>query len=133
MDTVDTAILAKLKSPQNMPFLLQTDGFHERIKFWMFQTNWKGIFNISKNPKINKKNGHAGYVWIQRFRPKLKSPQNMPFLLQTACFHERIKFLMFQTNWKGIFDISKNPKINQKMEVRNSRFWPNWKVPKHAG
>ena len=77
----------------------------------MFQRNWKGIFNISKNPQNQAKKWPA---WIQGFRPKWKSPQKMPFLLQTDCFHERIKFWMFQTNWNSIFNISKNPKINQK-------------------
>ena len=40
---------SKFKSPQNMQFLLQTDCFDERTKFWIFQKNWKGIFHISKN------------------------------------------------------------------------------------
>ena len=105
---------SKLKSPQNLLFLFQTDCFDERTEFWMFHKNWKGIFNISKNQpkkstkKINQKNGHAGKVRIQRFGSKLKSPQNMLFLLQTDCFDERTQFWMFQKNYKGIFNISKN-------------------------
>ena len=39
---------SKLKSPQNMLFWPQTDCFDERTKFWMFQKNSKGIFNIWK-------------------------------------------------------------------------------------
>ena len=39
---------SKLKSPKNMLFLLQSGCFDERTKFWMFQKNSKGIFNIWK-------------------------------------------------------------------------------------
>ena len=122
-----------------MRFLLQTDCFHERwigrVKFQkMFHNELEGYFQVKiskilqkstkkmaelegyfqnlKTPPNHQKNGHQD---IQRFWPKLKSPQNMPFLLQTDCFHERKKFWMFQRNWKGIFNISKNPKINKKM------------------
>ena len=124
---------SKLKSPQNMLFLLQTHCFDERTTFWMFQKNWKGIFNISKN---QPKNGHAGKVRIQRFWSKLKSPQNMLFLLQTDCFDERTKFWMFQKNSKGILNIWKTQpkKSTNKMAtpVRSgySDFRQNWKVRK---
>ena len=88
------------------------------------------------NQKINQQNGHAGNVRIQRFCSKLKSPQNMLFFLQTDCFDKRTKFWMFQKNWKGIFNISKNQpkKSTNKMAtpVRSgySDFGQNWKVRK---
>ena len=122
---------SKLKSPQNMLFLPQTDCFDERTKFWMFQKNSKGIFNIWK--KSNLQNGHAGKVRIQGFWSNLKSPQNMLFLLQTDCFDERTKFWMFQKNSKGIFNISKNQpkkstnKIGHAGKVRIQRFWSKLK------
>ena len=86
--------------------------------------------------KINQQNGHAGKVRIQRFWSKLKSPQNMLFLLQTDCFDERTKFWMFQKNSKGIFNIWKTQpkKSTNKMAtpVRSgySDFGQNWKVRK---
>ena len=46
--------------------------------------------------KINQKNGHAGKVQIQRCWSKLKSPQNMLFLLQTDCFDEEQNFEFFR-------------------------------------
>ena len=52
----------------------------------MFQKNWKGIFNISKNTQNQPKNGHAGKFRIQRFWSKLKSPQNMPFFSSNWLF-----------------------------------------------
>ena len=181
------------KVPKTCFFFLQTDCFHERTKFWMFQKNWKGIFNISKNTQNQLKKGHAGKVGIQRFCRKLKSPKNMRFflqtqfecknkilnvsqelevyfqhfknsqnqpkkghagkvltqrfcrklkspknlliLLQTDCFHERTKFWMFQKNWKGIFNISKNtqnqPKNGHAGKVRIQRFWSKLKWPQN--
>ena len=104
----------KLKNPKNMLFFLQTDCFHERTKFWMFHKIWKGIFNISKNTQNQPKKGHAGKVRKQRFCRKLKSPKNMLSFLETDCFHESTKFWMFQKNWKGIFNISKNTQNQQK-------------------
>ena len=124
----------KLECPQHMLFLLQTDCFHERTKFWKFQKNWMGILNVSKNSQNQPKNGHAVKVRIQRFCQKLKNPQNMLFFLQTDCFHERTKFWIFQKNWKGIFNISKNTQNQQKnatpVRTGYSEFGPNWSVPK---
>ena len=88
------------------------------------------------NQKNQLKNGHAGKVRIQRFWSKLKSPQNMLFLLQTDCFDERTKFWMFQKNSKGIFNISKNQpkkstnKIATPVRSGYSDFGQNWKVRK---
>ena len=129
---------SKLKSPQNMLFLLQTDCFDERTKFWMFHNNWKGIFDIWKTQpkKSTNKYAHAGNVRIQWFWSELKSPQNILLLLQTDCFDERTTFWMFQKNWKGIFNISKNQpkKSTNKMAtpVRSgySDFGHNWNVRK---
>ena len=127
----------KLKTPQNFLFFLQTDCFHERPKFWMFQKNWKGIFNISKNSQNQQKNGHAGKVRLQWFCQKLKSPQNMLFFLQSDCFHERKKFRIFRENWNGIFNISKKtqnqPKNGHAGKVRIKRFCRKIeKSPKYA-
>ena len=168
--------------PKICLFFLQTDCFHERTKFWMFQKNWKGIFNISKNTQNQSKNGHTSKVRIQRFwfklekspkhaffffklivfmkeqnfecfrrigrvfstfqkinskkstnkiatpvrsgysdfGPNWKVPKTCLFFLQTDCFHERSKFWMFQKNWKGIFNISKN----QPKKSTNKTKWP---------
>ena len=122
------------KVPKTYLVFLQTDCFHERTKFWMFHKNSKGIFNILKNTQNQSKNGQAGKVWIQRFCQKLKTPQNFLFFLQTDCFHERPKFWMFQKNWKGIFNISKNsqnqPKNATPVRFGFSNFAENWEVPK---
>ena len=125
----------KLRSPQNMLFFLQSDCFHERTRFWMFQKNWKGIFIISKNTQNQQKNGHAGKVRLQGFCQKLKSPQNMLFFLQSDCFHERTKFWMFLENWKGIFNISKNtqnqPKNGHAGKVRIQQFCRKLRSPQN--
>ena len=182
----DTAILVEnWKVRKNMLFFLQTDCFDERTTSWMFQKNWKGIFNNSKNQlkKINQQNGHTGkaldtaiLVKIEKFPrkyaffffkltvfmkeqnfecfrrigrvfstfqkinskksinkmatpvrsgysdfgPNWKVPETCLFFLQTDCFHERTKFWMFQKNWKGIFNISKN----QPKKSTNKTKWP---------
>ena len=106
---------SKLKSPQNMLFLLQTDCFDERTTFSMFQKNWKGIFNISKNStkKINQQNGHAGKVRIQRFWSKLKSPQNMLIVLMKEQHFECFRRI------RRVF--STFEKLNQKNQLTK---WP---------
>ena len=71
---------SKLKGPQNMLFLLQTDCFDERTKFWMFQKNSKGIFNIWKTQPKKSTNKIVTPVRSGKFWSKLKSPQNL-FLL----------------------------------------------------
>ena len=190
---------SKLKSQQNILFLLQTDCFDERKTFWMFQKNWKGIFNIWKTqPKKSTykmamavRPGYSdfGQIWkvrktccfcfkmivlmkVQHFEcfrrirrvfstfqkinqkkstNKMATPvrsgysdfgqnskvqQNMLFLHQTDCFDERTTIWMFQKNWKGIFNISKNQpkKSTNKMAtlVRSgcSDFGQNWKFLK---
>ena len=115
------------KVPKNSFSFLQTVCFHERTTFCMFQKNWKGIFNISKNqPK----------KWPRRLGPdtvilvKIEKSAKYAVFLQTECFPERTKFSMFQKNSKGIFNIWK---INQKNglagEFRIQRFWSKLKGP----
>ena len=89
---------------------LQTDCFDERTKFWIFQKNWKCIFNIWKNqPKKSTKKIATPVSRIRRFWSKLKGPPKLLFFfLQAVCFHERTTFWLFQNNLKGTFNISKN-------------------------
>ena len=97
-------------------------------KHVVFASNWlfwwkNNILNVSEElegyfqhfKKSTKKNGHAGKVRIQWFWSKLKSQQNMLFLLQTDCLDKRTTLWMFQKNSKGIFNIWKTqPKKSTK-------------------
>ena len=84
-----------------------------KLEGWMFQRNWKGIFNISKNHIINKKNGLGGKVRIQRFRPKRKSPQNIPFF-SNWLFWWKNKILKVSDELQGYFPHFKKFAKSQK-------------------
>ena len=103
---------SKLKgSTKHCLFLLQTDCFHERRTILnVSESNWKGIFNISKNlpKKSTKKMATPVMSRYSEFGENWKVPKNCFFLLHTLCFHERTTFWMFQNNWNGTFNISKN-------------------------
>ena len=111
------------KVPKTCLFFLQTDCFHERTKFWMFQKNWKGIFNISKNhlKKMNRQNKMATPVrsGYRRFWSKLKSPQNMPFFSSNWLFSWKNKILNVSEELEGYFQhFKKYSKSTKKLPHR---------------
>ena len=122
---------SKLISPQNMLFLLQPYCFDERTKFWMFQKNSKGIFNIWKTQPKKSTNKMAtpvmsGYSDIR---------QNWK-VRKTCCFCFKLIVLMKEQHFEFFRRIgrvfSTFPKINRKMATpvrsRYSDFGQNWKV-----
>ena len=117
-----------------MLFFLQTDCFNERKKFWMFQKNMKGIFNILKNTQNHPKNGHDGKVRIQRFCQKLKFPKTCFFFFKPIVSMKEKNFQCFRRIGMVFSTFQKILKVNQKMAtpVRSgySDFAKNWKVPK---
>ena len=83
------------KSPQNMLFLPQTDCFDERTKFWMFQKNSKGIFNIWKTQPKKSTNKMATPVWsgYRDFGQNWK-------VRKTCCFFFKLIVLMKEQNFE---------------------------------
>ena len=129
---------SKLKSPENMLFLPQTDCFDERTKFWMFQKNSKGIFDIWKTQPKKSTNKMAtpwrsGY---SDFGHNWKVRKTCSFCLKLIVLMKEQNFWMFQKNSKGIFNMwnTQQKKNNQQNchagMVRYSDFGQNWKVGK---
>ena len=125
---------SNLKNPQNMPFFLRTDCFHERTKFWMFHKNWKGIFNISKNTQNQQKMAKPVRSGYSDFAKNLKVPKTCFFFLKLTVFIKEQNFECFTTIGRIFSSFQKILKINQKMAtpVKSGYrdFVENWKVPK---
>ena len=125
-----TAILVKIENSAK-----HADCFGERTTFWMFQKNWKGIFNISKNQAKKSTNKMATPVrsGYNDFGQNWK-------VRKTCCFCFKLVVLMKEQHFEcfsrigrvfSTFQKTQPKKSTMKMgQVRYSDFGQNWKLRK---
>ena len=119
-----TAILVKiLKSPKIAFFFFKLFVFKREQHFECFRTIARVFSTFQKSTQKMAKPVRSRY---SDFGQNWKVTKACLFFLQTDCFlerkgqtdcfDERTQFGMFQKNWKGIFNISKN----------QPKKWPHW-------